>query len=117
MYTNLCINQEDVSDPNPANHKVAPRYPCRSFCVQVATVCAQDPDFILLCEDITCPPTQDDCTPDPTVSGVTLAANLECSLPYDTNPYVRKSDGATVNPTHAYIFILILVVWFFCYAM
>lgn len=35
MYTNECVNQEDVKDPNPANHKVAPRPPCRSFCVQV----------------------------------------------------------------------------------
>lgn len=35
MYTNYCLYQEDVSDPNPSFHKVAPRPPCRSFCVQV----------------------------------------------------------------------------------
>jgi hypothetical protein len=35
MYTNFCIYQEDVSDPNPINHKLSPRQPCRSFCVQV----------------------------------------------------------------------------------
>jgi len=91
MYTNYCIYQEDVSDPNPLNQKVAPRYPCRSFCVQVATVCAIDPNFVNLCEDITCPPTQDECTPDPTIDGLTLSANLDCEMPYETNPYVRKS--------------------------
>lgn len=37
MYTNFCIYQEDVSDPNPINHKLSPRQPCRSFCVQVNT--------------------------------------------------------------------------------
>lgn len=35
MYRNNCVNEEKTSDPNPANHKVAPRPPCRSFCVQV----------------------------------------------------------------------------------
>ena len=67
MYTNFCIYQEvtyliygrktfplsseliyilqDVSDPNPANHKLAPRPPCRSFCVQVrSSLCFCPPD-------------------------------------------------------------------------
>jgi len=35
MYTNHCVGQEEVKSPNPANHRVAPRPPCRSFCVQV----------------------------------------------------------------------------------
>jgi hypothetical protein len=35
MYTNNCIYQENVTDPNRANHKVAPRAPCKGFCVQV----------------------------------------------------------------------------------
>lgn len=38
MYTNFCIFQEDVSDPNPLKHLLAPRPPCRSFCVQVSQV-------------------------------------------------------------------------------
>src|SRR3546814_905472 len=35
MYSNGCINQEDYSDPDPANQKKVQRPPCRSFCVQV----------------------------------------------------------------------------------
>lgn len=35
MYSNLCVYQEDKSDPDPLNHRVAPRPPCRSFCTQV----------------------------------------------------------------------------------
>jgi len=35
MYTNSCINFEDVSSPDPTQHLLAPRPPCRSFCVQV----------------------------------------------------------------------------------
>ena len=38
MYVNQCVYQEDVSSPNPVNHKVAPRPPCRSFCVQVILI-------------------------------------------------------------------------------
>ena len=36
MYTNSCINFEDVSSPDPTQHLLAPRPPCRSFCVQVS---------------------------------------------------------------------------------
>ena len=35
MYTNLCFWKEDVSSPDPQLHKISPRPPCRSFCVQV----------------------------------------------------------------------------------
>jgi hypothetical protein len=89
MYTNYCIFQEDYSDPNPANYLKAARPPCRSFCVQVilltlfsfisiftqwkifytgtshqvATVCANSADFVLTCNEIKCPPTEDQCTP------------------------------------------------------
>ena len=63
MYTNLCIWQEDVTSPDPKQHKLAPRPPCRSFCIQVADICASDPGFIDLCTNIACPPTEDQCTP------------------------------------------------------
>ena len=36
MYTNLCYWKEDVTDPDPQLHQIAPRPPCRSFCVQVS---------------------------------------------------------------------------------
>lgn len=35
MYTNLCFWREDVTNPDPDQHKISPRPPCRSFCVQV----------------------------------------------------------------------------------
>jgi hypothetical protein len=38
MYVNLCYYKEDVSSPDPDLHQVAPRPPCRSFCVQVIYV-------------------------------------------------------------------------------
>lgn len=93
MYTNNCINQEDVSDSNPVNHKVAPRPPCRSFCVQVAEVCANDPKFMQLCNGIKCPPKEDSCTPDPMIEGQVLAANIGCDMPYSVNPYFKPSSA------------------------
>eukprot|EP00611_Tribonema_gayanum_P021259 TRINITY_DN4046_c1_g1_i1.p3 TRINITY_DN4046_c1_g1~~TRINITY_DN4046_c1_g1_i1.p3 ORF type:complete len:271 (-),score=72.61 TRINITY_DN4046_c1_g1_i1:1303-2115(-) len=45
----------------------ANRPPCRSFCVQVAEVCANDPGWKALCADIACPPIADDCVPGPFV--------------------------------------------------
>ena len=33
MYTNHC--KDDLTGVNPADHVYVPRYPCRSFCVQV----------------------------------------------------------------------------------
>ena len=38
MYDNYCFWMEDVSSPNPDEHQIAPRPPCRSFCVQVMSV-------------------------------------------------------------------------------
>jgi hypothetical protein len=35
MYTNCCIYSEDVTSVDPANQQIAPRPPCRSFCIQV----------------------------------------------------------------------------------
>ena len=93
MYRNHCIYQEDVSDSNPVNHKVAPRPPCRSFCVQVAEVCANDPKFMQLCNNIACPPMEDSCTPDPSIEGQVLAANIGCDMPYDINPYFKPSSA------------------------
>ena len=107
MYVNECVNQEDVKDPNPANHKVAPRPPCKSFCVQTAQLCANDPDyFIQTCNEIACPPVEDQCTPDPIISGETLAANLGCTVPYYDNPYFNA--GSRLYSTHS-VFVVALV--------
>ena len=108
MYTNYCIYQEDVSDPNPANHKIAGRPPCRSFCTQVATTCSNDENFIQLCSDIICPPTDSKCTPDPLINGETLGANLGCDLPYSQNPYIRVS-AASKTLSNQWISVWILL--------
>jgi len=92
QYTNYCVFQEDVSDPNPLNHRVAPRPPCRSFCTQIATICANDPLFVNQCNKIACPPFEDSCTPDPSLQGLVFAANLGCALPLEQNPYVIKKN-------------------------
>ena len=63
MYTNLCAWNESVKDPDPTKHILVPKPPCRSFCIQVADICANDPEFVLLCNNIMCPPTEDDCAP------------------------------------------------------
>lgn len=35
MYRNFCLWQEDTSNPDADFHKISPRPPCRSFCIQV----------------------------------------------------------------------------------
>mmetsp|Transcript_6088 Transcript_6088/g.9189 ORF Transcript_6088/g.9189 Transcript_6088/m.9189 type:complete len:258 (-) Transcript_6088:156-929(-) len=87
QYTNLCYWKEDVSKPNPEEHKIAPRPPCRSFCVQIAEVCANQADFMDICGFIECPPTEDECTPDPVVGGEVVAAGIGCDIPSLSNPY------------------------------
>jgi hypothetical protein len=52
MYTNRCGSRGQVP-------------PCRSFCVQVAELCANNEDYVHLCEPIDCPPTADTCKPGP----------------------------------------------------
>jgi hypothetical protein len=71
MYTNFCVYQEDVSNPDPQKHKIAPRPPCRSFCVQVAYICANDPiTFNQQCANVVCnAQVSDTCTPDPQLKG------------------------------------------------
>ena len=87
MYTNYCVYKEDVTSSDPTTHRIAPKPPCRSFCVQVADICANDPDFVNLCYNIQCPPTEDECSPDPIVGGSRVASGIGCSMPYTPNPY------------------------------
>lgn len=49
QYGNSCIAREKTDFPDPANYLLAPRPPCRSFCVQVL--------FLNKCNDVTflCP--------------------------------------------------------------
>lgn len=87
MYDNYCFWLEDVSSPNPDEHQIAPRPPCRSFCVQIAEVCANSADFLHMCNYIACPPTEDECTPDPVVGNEVVAAGIGCDMPFLENPY------------------------------
>lgn len=117
MYTNFCVYQEDVTDSNPVNHRIAPRPPCRSFCVQVAEVCANDPLFIQICNNIACPPMEDECTPDPKIDGQVLAANIGCDMPYSVNPYFKASDGYRVGASGSLAlvgsaFMTMMALWF-----
>ncbi len=95
MYTNVCLYQEDTNNAIPELKRFAPRPPCRSFCVQVATVCANNKEFAQLCANIACPPEEEECTPDPTVDQQKLNMGLGCELPFDYNPYVRLHGSAS----------------------
>lgn len=51
QYDNRCSfsTEEDV---DPSKDFLVP--PCRSFCIQLATVCANNPDYVEICENIEC---------------------------------------------------------------
>jgi hypothetical protein len=108
MYSNKCIHKEQTTAQLPSSHVLAPRPPCRSFCIQVAEVCANDPQFLQLCYDIECPPTADDCTPDPKLNGQTLAAGIGCLVPFPENPYntAARGGGASYAGVAMAIFVL-----------
>jgi hypothetical protein len=95
MYTNSCLYKEDTNNAIEELKRFAPRPPCRSFCVQVSLVCAQNKEFGQLCGNIACPPEEEECTPDPTVDEQKLNMGLGCELPYDLNPYVRIRGSAS----------------------
>ncbi len=101
MYRNLCIWFEETDDAEAINHVKSPRPPCRSFCVQVAEVCANDHHFLQLCHDIACPPSGMDCESDPSidVDGVLypLDADLGCDLPYEIDPYGVGENAAPIS--------------------
>lgn len=100
MYTNYCVYQEDVTLANKEDHRLAPRPPCKSFCVQVVTVCANEADLIGTCNEIKCPPAEDECTPDPKIGTQVLDARLLCSVPYDKNPYFKSTATRSKSPMY-----------------
>lgn len=91
MYRNSCVFQEDTHSADPKDHKLAQRPPCRSFCTQIALYCANEYDFINLCWEIACPPTENQCTPDPILKGQVLGAGLACHVPIYSDPYSSSS--------------------------
>lgn len=54
-YANRC----DEESPD------TPVHPCRSYCTQIATQCANSLEYMDLCLSIRCPPTDDTCEPGP----------------------------------------------------
>ena len=115
MYRNLCIYYEETDDPEEINHVKSPRPPCRSFCVQVAEVCANDHHFLQLCHDIDCPPYGMDCESDPAIDVggilIPLDADLGCDLPYELDPYgIGENAAAIARPNHILLALTTLVV-------
>lgn len=84
MYRNYCYWQEVV---DKTNQLIAARPPCRSFCVQISEICANEPEFLQLCGNIACPPFEDECTPDPKVDGQLIDAGIGCKMPFLRSPY------------------------------
>lgn len=113
MYRNSCIYKEDTTNPDPGKHKLTPRYPCRSFCVQIAKVCANSYDFLKVCSEIACPPTDTVCTPDPIISGQVLSLGLGCYMPIFNTPYGNTaSSKLSISSTYLvmlFVFLLLSV--------
>lgn len=95
MYRNECQKYEDSSNPNPAEQLKAPRPPCRSFCVQVAEICANDPDFMQLCSNVPCEDDEADgsCNPSPFMP-----------RPSDPNAFQQPTDLGCVVPQQEYLY-------------
>merc|ERR1712072_1366719 len=96
MYKNDCSALDVASRPlkNKQIHTQTP--PCRSFCVQIAEVCANDYFYFLnICWQISCPPEETYCTPDPYIGALTVSAGIGCNMPYDANPYA--TEGASLE--------------------
>jgi len=55
MYENKC----DL----PKHEGQLAKPPCRSFCTQVAEVCANSVDYMQICSNVKCPPIDQECTP------------------------------------------------------
>ncbi len=114
MYKSECHSCcEDVSDPNPNNRRVAPLFPCRSFCIQMAEVCAYDKNYIQLCERIPCGESNDDCTPDPSLDNAVLATGLGCDFPVHANPYATGYSSRNTKPSIINLVFLVLLIYMF----
>jgi hypothetical protein len=114
MYKSECHSCcEDVSDPNPNNRRVAPLYPCRSFCTQISQVCAYDKNYIQLCERIPCGESNDYCTPDPSLDNAVLATGLGCDFPVHANPYATGHAFRNTNPSAFNFICLFILIYIF----
>lgn len=92
MYVNKCDILDSVNRPLKKEHLHTQTPPCRSFCVQIAEVCANDyTAFLNVCLEIECPPEATFCTPDPKIEDLVVATNIGCNMPFDADPYASNS--------------------------
>ena len=113
-YVNGCRAKEDSTSEDTQLHVTAPRPPCRSFCVQVAELCANDHHFLQLCYDIVCPPTAEDCVADPEVKnneGVyqSLNAGLLCNIPFQEDPYNSENAATNLFKLNGRLYLLVVL--------
>lgn len=108
MYTNECIDYERAGgNEDPLQ---SPRYPCKGFCIQVAQLCGNDDQVLQLCNNIECPPpTEEDCTPDPSINGIVLDGRVGCSLPLYDNPYAGRACKASTHSISSVSLLMILI--------
>lgn len=120
MYNNGCNALDEVNRPlkNKQIHTQTP--PCRSFCVQIAEVCANDYSaFLNVCYDIQCPPTETQCTPDPYIGAQVVSAGIGCSMPFDKDPYATNGASLAIHISNSWFHIGLIVVvstLFVCFA-
>lgn len=81
--------------------------PCRSFCSQIATQCANTLDYMDLCIHIACPPTDTECTPGPGLDSLNLNPNDECYTWHYSTP---TDAAAPATPANRFLLVLPLVV-------
>lgn len=82
QYDNRCSNGLSVYKP------------CRSFCVQVGMMCANNPDWLDLCYNIMCPPVgTPDCEPGPVV-----VTDFECVVYQYESAWINGALSSWGNP-------------------
>lgn len=114
MYNNEC-SALDITNRPLLNKQIRTQTPpCRSFCVQIAEVCANDYYYFLnICWEIACPPTETFCTPDPKIGDQVVSAGIGCNMPYDANPYATEAAPVGVKANNnIIIFVTCVAVMF-----
>merc|ERR1712070_1096843 len=77
-----------------------PVRPCRSFCVQVGMVCANNVEWLKTCENVRCPPKDGTCSPGEVVTGIgdVVSTDDACRFPDYSLEY---SAGSSAMPSRA----------------
>ncbi len=79
--------------------------PCRSFCIQIALLCANNEDWKDLCNHIECPPSAGySCIPGP----YKQPESQECAM-YNT-PYDLRSTGTSAMRNSSWLVILCMTI-------